>query len=404
MNLHEYQAKRLFSDYRIPIPDGVTASSVEGAGEASVQLGGGRWVVKAQVHAGGRGKAGGVVLAEGRAAVEDAARRLLGSRLATAQSGADGLPVETLLIERPLGIARELYLGLLIERESERVLFVASDAGGMDIERVAAETPERLLRVRVHPAVGLQPYQVRRLAFGLGLDAGQSKALGALMAGLYRLFIDSDASLIEINPLILDDRGELIALDGKINLDDNALWRHPDLQALHDPGQDDPRELAAKRHDLSYISLSGDIGCMVNGAGLAMATMDLVQLHGGSPANFLDVGGGATAERVAEAFKLILSDANVRAVLVNIFGGIVRCDLIAEGIIDAVREVHVAVPVVVRLEGTNAAQGLAMLANSGLAVETVAGLGEAARRVVELARPQRDSSAADAGVSNGGMA
>lgn len=403
MNLHEYQAKRLFSDYRIPIPDGVTASSVEAAGAGCAQLGGERWVVKAQVHAGGRGKAGGVVLAESRTAVEDAARRLLGSRLVTAQSGADGLPVETLLIERPMGIARELYLGLLMERETERVMFVASDAGGMDIERVAAETPERLLRVRVHPAVGLQEYQVRRLGFGLGLEPAQSKALGVVMAGLYRLFIESDASLIEINPLIVDDRGELIALDAKINLDDNARYRHLDLHALHDPGQDDPRELAAKRHDLSYISLSGDIGCMVNGAGLAMATMDLVQLHGGSPANFLDVGGGATAQRVAEAFKLILSDANVRAVLVNIFGGIVRCDLIAEGIIDAVREVQVAVPVVVRLEGTNAEQGLAMLANSGLAVETVAGLGEAARRVVELARAQ-DSGAPDVGVSDGDVA
>jgi succinyl-CoA synthetase beta subunit len=385
MNLHEYQAKRLFKDNRIRIPDGATATSVEEAIAACSTLGGHRWVVKAQVHAGGRGKAGGVVMAENLAEVECAARRLLGRRLVTGQSAPDGLPVDTLLVERPMAIARELYLGLLLERETERVLFVASAAGGMDIERVAAETPERLLRVRVHPAVGLQPYQVRRVGFGLGLEAAQIKSLGLLMDALYRLFIDSDASLIEINPLVVDDRGELIALDAKINLDDNALYRHPELEALRDPGQEDPRELAAKRHELSYISLGGNIGCMVNGAGLAMATMDLVQLHGGSPANFLDVGGGATAARVAEAFKLILSDANVNAVLVNIFGGIVRCDLIAEGIIEAVREVRVSVPVVVRLEGTNAAQGLEMLARSGLAVETMAGLGEAARRVVDAA-------------------
>jgi succinyl-CoA synthetase beta subunit len=393
MNLHEYQAKRLFLDYRIAIPDGRTATTSEEAAAACGELGGARWVVKAQVHAGGRGKAGGVVMAETLAEVENAARRLLGSRLVTGQSAPGGLPVETLLVERPMAIARELYLGVLTERETERVLFVASAAGGMDIERVAAETPERLLRVRVHPAVGLQPYQVRRLGFGLGLEPDGIKALGALMDALYRLFIDSDASLIEINPLVVDDRGALIALDAKINLDDNALYRHPDLSALHDPGQEDPRELAAKRHDLNYISLSGNIGCMVNGAGLAMATMDLVQLHGGSPANFLDVGGGATAERVAEAFKLILSDTNVRAVLVNIFGGIVRCDLIAEGIIEAVREVQVAVPVVVRLEGTNAEQGLSMLARSGLAVETVASLAEAAKRAVDLADPQRSVAA-----------
>lgn len=385
MNLHEYQAKRLFDEYRIRIPDGATASSIEEAAAASGALGGERWVVKAQVHAGGRGKAGGVIMAESPSAVEDAARRLLGTRLVTGQSAPDGLPVDRLLIERPMAIARELYLGLLLERETERVLFVASEAGGMDIERVAAETPERLLRVRVHPAVGLQPYQVRRLGFGLGLEAAQIKSLGLLMDGLYRLFVEKDATLVEVNPLVVDDRGELIALDAKINLDDNALYRHSDLEALRDPGQEDPRELAAKRHELSYISLSGNIGCMVNGAGLAMATMDLVQLHGGAPANFLDVGGGATAARVAEAFKLILSDTNVRAVLVNIFGGIVRCDLIAEGIIEAVREVQVSVPVVVRLEGTNAAQGLEMLARSGLAVETMAGLGEAARRVVDAA-------------------
>lgn len=385
MNLHEYQSKRLFQDYRIPVPHGLTATTPQAAVAACRELGGGRWVVKAQVHAGGRGKAGGVVVAESLDAVEQAAQRLLGGRLATAQTPPHGLPVETLLIERPTLIARELYLGLLLERESERVLIMASDAGGTEIERVAAETPERLLLVRVHPAVGLQPYQVRRLGFGLGLQAGQIKALDALMHGLYRLFTELDASLVEVNPLVVDGQGGLIALDAKINLDDNALYRHPGLESLRDPGQEDPRELIARRHELSYVSLVGDIGCLVNGAGLAMATMDLVQLHGGSPANFLDVGGGATATRVAEAFRLILSDPTVRAVLVNIFGGIVRCDLIAEGIIQAVRDVQVKVPLVVRLEGTNAEQGLALLARSGLALETAASLSEAACKVVEAA-------------------
>ena len=315
--------------------------------------------------------------------------RLLGSRLYTRQSGPDGLPVETLLIEEPTPIARELYLGALVDREARQVVFMASAAGGMDIEEVAAATPERILITRVHPAVGIQAFQCRRIGFGLGLDPKQVKALQGLMEGLYRLFLDCDASLVEINPLVVTHVGELIALDAKINLDDNALYRHPNLAALRDASQEDPREAEARAWDLNYISLDGNIGCMVNGAGLAMATMDLVQLHGGSPANFLDVGGGATADRVAEAFKLILSDPKVAAVLVNIFGGIVRCDLIAEGIIQAVREVHVAVPVVVRLEGTNATQGLAMLAASGLAVATAANLGEAADKVVAAAAAPR---------------
>jgi succinyl-CoA synthetase beta subunit len=350
-----------------------------------VGLGGGRWVVKAQVHAGGRGKAGGVVLVDSpeRAATE--AARLLGSRLYTRQSGPDGLPVETLLIEEPTAIARELYLGALVDREARQVVFMASAAGGMDIEEVASVSPERILVTRVHPAVGLQPFQCRRIGFGLGLDPKQVKSLQGLMEGLYRLFLECDASLVEVNPLVVTPTGELVALDAKINIDDNALYRHPELTALRDASQEDPREAEARAHELNYISLDGNIGCMVNGAGLAMATMDLVQLHGGAPANFLDVGGGATAERVAEAFKLILSDPKVTAVLVNIFGGIVRCDLIAEGIIQAVREVHVAVPVVVRLEGTNAARGLDMLAASGLAVATAANLGEAADKVVAAA-------------------
>lgn len=386
MNLHEYQSKRLLQRYGVRVPEGRVIDAPESIREACEALGGSTWIIKAQVHAGGRGKAGGVVMAEDLGQAEDAARRLLGSRLVTAQSAATGLPVDRLLIERPVSITRELYLSLLIERETARVLVMTSDAGGMEIEQVAARTPERLHRVRVHPAVGLQPYQVRRVAYALGLEGGQIAALGALMKGLYQLFTEQDASLVELNPLVVDTAGGLLALDAKINLDENALGRHPDLVTLRDPGQEDPRELEAKRHQLNYISLDGDIGCMVNGAGLAMATMDLVQLHGGAPANFLDVGGGATAARVAEAFKLILSDDKVRAVLVNIFGGIVRCDLIAEGVIEAVREVGVGVPLVVRLEGTNAEQGLEMLACSGLAVTTAASLSEAARRVVAAAR------------------
>ena len=385
MNLHEYQSKDLFKRYHIPVPEGVTVDAPEGVAAACAALGGGRWVVKAQVHAGGRGKAGGVVLVDSPERAEAEARRLIGSRLVTHQSGPDGLPIGQVLIESPTDIARELYMSVLVDRETRQVLFMASAAGGMDIETVAAETPERILLARVHPAAGLMPYHVRRLGYGLGLDKEQLKALGKLMAGVYRLFRESDASLVEINPLVVTASGELIALDAKINLDDNALYRHPDLEALRDASQEDPREAEAKAHELNYISLTGDIGCMVNGAGLAMATMDLVQLHGGSPANFLDVGGGATAARVAEAFKLILSDPKVRAVLVNIFGGIVRCDLIAEGIIAAVKEVQVGVPVVVRLEGTNAAEGLAMLAASGLSVQTAASLTEAADKVVAAA-------------------
>ncbi|EGV32909.1 Succinyl-CoA ligase (ADP-forming) subunit beta [Thiorhodococcus drewsii AZ1] len=385
MNLHEYQAKDLFRGYRIPVPVGRLARTPEEAVAAVDRLGGERWVVKAQVHAGGRGKAGGVIVAHDAEEVASAARRLLGSSLVTHQSGAGGLPVDHLLVEEPTAIARELYLGLLVDRSTERLLFMASASGGMDIETVAAETPERILFARVHPAVGLQPYQVRRLGFGLGLEGAQIKALGTLMDGLYRLFNDCDASLVEINPLVVTTDGDLVALDAKVNLDDNALYRQAELARLRDPAQEDSRESEARAHELNYISLDGNIGCMVNGAGLAMATMDLVKLHGGAPANFLDVGGGATAARVAEAFKLILSDPKVEAVLVNIFGGIVRCDLIAEGIIQAVREVHVEVPLVVRLEGTNAARGLELLAGSGLAVATASSLSEAADKAVAAA-------------------
>jgi len=382
MNLHEYQAKRLFARHGIPVPRSLTLSSASEVRAAVEELGGDRWVVKAQVHSGARGKAGGVVLTENAEQVQRETARLLGSRLITRQTGAGGLPIGQVLIEQPTASRRELYLGALVDREAKRVVIMASADGGMDIEEVAAKTPERILTTHVHPATGLMGWQSRKIGYGLGLNPDQVKSLDKVMRGLYQLFIDCDASLVEINPLVVTPAGELMALDAKLNLDDNALYRHPDLLALRDITQEDLREAQAKEHDLNYISLDGNIGCMVNGAGLAMATMDLVQLHGGSPANFLDVGGGATAARVAEAFKLILSDDKVKAVLVNIFGGIVRCDLIAEGIMQAVREVQVQVPVVVRLEGTNAEQGLALLAASDLAISTAASLTEAADQVV----------------------
>jgi succinyl-CoA synthetase beta subunit len=371
----------------------MTVATPEATAAACCALGGTSWIVKAQVHTGGRGKAGGVVLVDSPTRASAEAQRLLGGRLVTHQSGPDGLPVGNLLVEEPTAIARELYLSVLVERESRQVLFMASAAGGIEIEAVATADPEQVLLTRVHPAApiseGVQPFQVRRLGYGLGLTSDQIKALGQMMGGLYRLFMESDANLVEINPLVVTTGGELIALDAKINLDDNALFRQPNLEAQRDLSQEDAREAAAQAHGLKYISLGGNIGCMVNGAGLAMATMDLVQLHGGVPANFLDVGGGATAERVAEGFALILSDPKVRAVLVNIFGGIVRCDLIADGIMQAVRKVGVRVPVVVRLEGTNAVLGLKMLAGSGLPVRTASSLSEAADKAVAAAAEVR---------------
>ncbi len=385
MNLHEFQAKRLFAGYRIPVPYGVAVDTPEAAREAAAEMGGDRWVVKAQAHTGGRGKAGGVVLVDSLDAVEAEARRLLGSRLVTPQTGPEGLPVSHVLIEEPSEIERELYLSLLVDRGSRRVMIMASQAGGMNIEEVAAETPEKIVTSRIQPAAGLQPWQGRRIGFALGLEGEQLKQFQKVLAGLAELFQREDASLVEINPLIVTGEGDLLALDAKINLDDNALYRHKDLQAMRDPSQEDEREARAAEHGLNYISLDGNIGCMVNGAGLAMATMDLIKLHGGEPANFLDVGGGTTAERVAEAFKIILSDDKVRAVLVNIFGGIVRCDLIAEGIVNAVKEVGIEVPVVVRLEGTNAEQGRRLLDESGLELETASDLTEAAQKVVAAA-------------------
>jgi succinyl-CoA synthetase beta subunit len=384
MNLHEYQAKDLLSDYGVPVPRGMLASTSMEARSAARALGT-PLLVKAQVHAGGRGKAGGVRRCGSEDELDRVASELLGQRLITAQTTAHGLPVSKLLLEKPEKIARELYLALLIDRAAERVVVMASAAGGMNIEEVAATQPDALLVSRIEPAVGLRPWQCRQIGFFLGLVAQQQRDLDVILNGLYRLLIERDASLVEINPLVVTDAGELIALDAKVNLDDNALFRHPQLAAQNDESQEDAREVAARAEGLSYISLGGDIGCMVNGAGLAMATMDLIALHGGAPANFLDVGGGATAERVAKAFKLILSDVKVSAVLVNIFGGIVRCDLIADGILKAVQEVGVEVPVVVRLEGTNAALGLERLAQSGLAIHTAATLVDAANKVVDLA-------------------
>jgi succinyl-CoA synthetase beta subunit len=385
MNLHEYQAKSLFTHYGIPVPQGQTASSPSEARAAAQEIGGGLWVVKAQAHTGGRGKAGGVKLARNLDEVEQLASEILGMTLVTKQTGPQGLPVNTVLVEQGSDIARELYLGALLDRSRSRIAFMASAAGGMNIEEVAATNPDKILTTIIDPATGILPYQCRKLAFGLGLSGDQIKQFSHIVMDLYRLYIDKDVSLIEINPLIVTSEGKLIALDAKINLDSNALYRHQELVALRDISQEDEKEAAAAQHDLNYITLDGNIGCMVNGAGLAMATMDMVKLHGGEPANFLDVGGGTTAERVTEAFKLILSDDKVKTVLVNIFGGIVRCDLIAEGIITAASSVGVPVPVVVRLEGTNAAKGLEMLATSGLNFITANDFTEAAKKAVSAA-------------------
>ena len=382
MNLHEYQSKRLFADYGIPVPCGMPAQSADAAVDAANELGGKFWMVKAQVHAGGRGKAGGVKLARTVEEVREFADGMLGTRLVTHQSGPEGLPVNVVYVEEGSDIDRELYLSMLVDREVSRVAFIASAAGGMDIEQVAAETPDKILTVAIAPDAGLQDYQARQLAFGLGLDKKQMRQFAGLIQKLYRLFQECDASLVEVNPLITNQNGDVIALDAKINIEDNALFRQAALCELRDPTQEDAKERDAAEHDLNYVSLDGDIACMVNGAGLAMATMDLIKLHGGEPANFLDVGGGATSERVAAAFKLILSNENVSAILVNIFGGIVRCDLIAQGIISAVREVGVKVPVVARLEGTNVRKGREILAESGLDIIAAKDLTEAAQKVV----------------------
>jgi len=386
VNLHEYQSKALFAEYGIPVPDGRVAQSPTEAARSASVLGGDLWVVKAQVHAGGRGKAGGVKLSRSIAEVEEHAKAMLGSRLVTHQSGAEGLPINHVYVECGSKIARELYLSLLVDRSREQVAIMASQAGGMDIEEVAAKTPEKIITVHVHPAAGLQDYQCRELGFGLDLDKSQQAQLSKILRALVKLLHECDAGLVEINPLIVTDDGRVVALDAKINIEDNALFRQQRLASMRDVAQEDERERRAHEHDLNYVSLDGDIACMVNGAGLAMATMDLIQLHGGQPANFLDVGGGATAERVEEAFKIILTNEKVRAILVNIFGGIVRCDLIAEGVVAAIKKADVRVPVVVRLEGTNVGQGKALLADSGLKIVAADGLTDAASKAVELAR------------------
>jgi succinyl-CoA synthetase beta subunit len=385
MNLHEYQSKRLFAEYGIAVPRGIPADSADAAVKAAEELGGELWVVKAQVHAGGRGKAGGVKLARTLDEVREHADGMLGGTLVTHQTGPEGLPINTVYVEQGSDIDRELYLSMLVDREISRISFIASAAGGMDIEKVAAETPEKIFSVAIAPDAGLQDYQARILGFGLELDKQQLRQFGDLIRKLYRLYLECDASLVEVNPLITTKSGDVVALDAKINIEGNALFRQPKIAELRDESQEDEAERKAAEFDLNYVSLDGNIACMVNGAGLAMATMDLIKLHGGEPANFLDVGGGATAERVAAAFKLVLSNASVEAILVNIFGGIVRCDLIAEGIVTAVKEVGVSVPVVVRLEGTNVEKGREILASSGLDIIAADDLTDAADKVVSAA-------------------
>jgi succinyl-CoA synthetase beta subunit len=382
MNFHEYQAKELFAAYGIPVPAGIVAATPLAAVEAAREMGGDMWVVKAQVHAGGRGKAGGVKLVRSLEEVRAEAERMLNMKISTYQTGGLELPVEKVLIAEAVDIASELYLSALIDRVNSCVTFMGSAAGGVNIEEVAVTEPEKIITVNVDNTAGLQAFQSRKMGFGMGLTGPQVRQLGKIMSGLYRLFRDKDLSLIEVNPLIIDKDGNLLALDAKINADDNALFRHPELATLRDEAQEDPIEVAASKHDLNYVTLDGNIGCMVNGAGLAMATMDVIKLNGGEPANFLDVGGGSNASRVKEAFKLILTSPTLEAILVNIFGGIVRCDEIAEGIIAAVREVGVTVPVVVRLEGTNVDQGKTLLNESGLAIIAADNLNDAAQKVV----------------------
>ena len=386
MNLHEYQAKRLLAEEGVPVPRAIPAFSVREAVNQARELGGPAWVVKAQVHAGGRGKAGGVRMVESIAQVEKAAQELLGKPLVTAQTGPQGQHVAALLIEEPSRIARELYLALMVDRGQARITFLATQEGGMDVEELAASRPEALHRVVVEPSTGFLPFQARQLGFQFGLDASQVQQLTRIMQGMYRLAHRLDALMVEINPLAITAEGKLLALDAKVVMDDNALYRHPESDELFDSTQQDGREITARQFGLNYISLEGNIGCMVNGAGLAMATMDLIKLHGGEPANFLDVGGGAAADKVTQAFKLILSDTRVKAILVNIFGGITRCDLLAEGIIQAAAEVGLHLPVVVRLEGTRKEEGMALLRESGLSLITADGLTDAAMKAVAAAQ------------------
>jgi len=385
MNLHEYQAKQLFAEYGLPVSKGVAAETPAEAAAAAAQIGGDMWVVKAQVHAGGRGKAGGVKLVKSKAEIEEFAKKWLGNRLVTYQTDENGQPVSRILVESCTDIDKELYLGAVVDRSTRRIVFMASTEGGVEIEKVAEETPEKILKATIDPLVGAQPYQARELAFKLGLNGAQMKQFTTIFLGLAKMFADKDFALLEINPLVITKEGNLHCLDGKINIDSNALYRQPAIKEMHDPSQDDPREAHAAKWELNYVALDGNIGCMVNGAGLAMGTMDIVKLHGGKPANFLDVGGGATKERVVEAFKIILSDSAVEAVLINIFGGIVSCEMIAQGVIGAVEEVGVKVPVVVRLEGNKADLGKKVLSESGLNIIAAESLTDAAEKVVAAA-------------------
>ncbi len=385
MNLHEYQGKQLFAEYGLPVSKGYAVDTPEAAAEAAQKIGGDKWVVKTQVHAGGRGKAGGVQLVDSPAEAQEFAAKWLGKNLVTYQTDANGQPVSKILVEDCTDIANELYLGAVVDRSSRRIVFMASTEGGVEIETVAEETPEKILKATVDPLTGAQPYQGRELAFKLGLEGVQIKQFTQIFLGLAKMFQEKDLALLEINPLVITEEGNLHCLDAKVAIDGNAVYRHKDLQAMEDPSQEDEREARAAEWDLNYVALDGSIGCMVNGAGLAMGTMDIVSLHGGFPANFLDVGGGATKERVTEAFKIILEDDKVKAVLVNIFGGIVRCDLIAEGIIGAVKEVGVEVPVVVRLEGNNAELGSQLLSESGLDIIAATSLTDAAEQAVKAA-------------------
>ena len=385
MNLHEYQGKQLFAEYGLPVSKGIAAETAQEAAAAADTIGGDKWVVKAQVHAGGRGKAGGVKLVSSKTEIEEFANNWLGKNLVTYQTDANGQPVSRILVETCTDIDQELYLGAVVDRATRRIIFMASTEGGVEIEKVAEETPEKILKAIIDPLTGAQPYQGRDLAFKLGLKGVQIKQFVQIFMGLAKMFKEKDLELLEINPLVITDEGNLHCLDAKVIIDGNAMYRQPDIKEMHDPSQEDAREAHAASFELNYVALDGNIGCMVNGAGLAMGTMDIVHLHGGSPANFLDVGGGATKERVVEAFKIILSDSNVKAVLINIFGGIVRCDLIADGVIGAVEEVGVKIPVVVRLEGNNAELGTKKLAESGLAIIAATSLTDAAQQAVKAA-------------------
>jgi succinyl-CoA synthetase beta subunit len=385
MKIHEHQAKAILARYGVPVPRGEVAFTAGEAGEVARRLGSSLSVVKAQIHAGGRGKGGGVKLARSPAEVEELAGRMIGMTLVTHQTGPEGRVVSRVLVEEGLEMERELYLSLLLDRAAGKPAMMASSAGGMDIEEVADTTPERIVRVHIEPGAGLVPFEARQLGFGIGLDGPQVSKFVRLASSLYEAFIATDASLVEINPLVVTKAGDLLALDAKVNFDDNALFRHPDLRELRDLGEEDPLEIEASKFALNYIHLDGNIGCMVNGAGLAMATMDIIKLAGGEPANFLDVGGGANAEQIRNAFKILMSDRNVQAVLINIFGGILRCDILAQGVIAAVKELGVPVPIVIRMEGTNVDEGKRLLTESGMNFATADSMDEAATKVVRLA-------------------